>query len=110
MAIAESIVFLIRINLEAMTNTGRIVKRIRVSGGLSRSNAICQLLADVTQRVVVRPEIKQATSLGIARLAGGLTELPRTATDGPADNHFLPHPNRGLQSRYRLLCSELGWR
>ena len=33
-AVAESIAFLIKINLEAMTNTGQTVKRIRVSGGL----------------------------------------------------------------------------
>jgi glycerol kinase len=109
-AVAESIVFLIRINLEAMTNTGRGVKRIRVTGGLSRSDALCQLLADATQRVVVRPEIKQATSLGIARLAGGLPASSDMDSAETVEDHFLPRPNRGLQNRYRVLCTELGWR
>ena len=110
-AIAESIVFLIKINLEAMTNTGQNVKRIRVSGGLSGSSALCQLLADATERVVVRPEVKQATALGIARLAArGQAPSVRTDTSGMEGDYFLPRANRGLQARFRLLCSELGWR
>ena len=108
-AVAESIAFLIKINLEAMTNTGQTVKRIRVSGGLAASNGICQLLADVTQRVVVRPEVKQATALGIALLAGGSAQ-PAQNGSGLAGDYFLPRPNRALQTRYRLLCAELGWR
>ena len=73
-AIVESILFLITINLEAMNNTGKSVKRIRITGGLSALDGLCQRLANLTQRVVFRPEVKQATSQGIARLAANLND------------------------------------
>ncbi|MCA9901544.1 MAG: hypothetical protein KC433_25350, partial [Anaerolineales bacterium] len=52
-AIVESILFLIAINLEAMSNTGQTVKRIRITGGLSALDGLCQRLANLTQRVVL---------------------------------------------------------
>ena len=109
-AIIESIIFLIKINLEAMTNTGQRVKRIRISGGLSALDGLCQLLADATQRVVLRPEVKEATSQGIAWLAANLDYNWHNSTEDSDQDYFLPQNNRPLQARYRLFCSELGWR
>lgn len=109
-AIVESILFLIAINLEAMSNTGQSVKRIRITGGLSALDGLCQRLANLTQRVVLRPEVKQATSQGIAWLAANLTQGWNDLRDGAHVDYFLPKDGRSLKTRYRQFCSELGWR
>ncbi|GJM40829.1 MAG: glycerol kinase [Ardenticatenaceae bacterium] len=109
-AIVESILFLIAINLEAMSNTGQSVKRIRITGGLSALDGLCQRLANLTQRVVLRPEVKQATSQGIAWLAANLTKGWSDLRDGAHVEYFLPKNGRSLKARYRQFCSELGWR
>ena len=109
-AIIESIVFLIAINLEAMSNTGQSVKRIRITGGLSALDGLCQLLANLTQRVVLRPEVKQATSQGIAWLAANLNQGWNDLRDSKHVDYFLPKNNQPLKARYRQFCSELGWR
>ena len=109
-AIVESILFLIAINLEAMSNTGQTVKRIRITGGLSALDGLCQRLANLTQRVVLRPEVKQATSQGIALLAANLTQGWNDLRDGAHVDYFLPKDGRSLKARYRQFCSELGWR
>lgn len=109
-AIIESIIFLIAINLEAMSNTGQTVKRIRITGGLSALDGLCQRLADLTKRAVLRPEMKQATSQGIAWLAANLNQGWHDLRDGMQVDYFLPKNGRSLQTRYRQFCSELGWR
>jgi len=109
-AVVESIIFLIAINLEAMSNTGQTVKRIRMTGGLSALDGFCQRLASLTQRVVVRPKVKQATSQGIAWLAANLTCRWNGLGDESTIEYFLPKGNRYLQTRYRQFCTELGWR
>ena len=102
-AIVESIVFLIYINLESITGTGQDVKRIRISGGLSSLNGLCQLLADISQRLVIRSEIRQSTSRGIAWLAA----KPEVDWGDMDDDYFLPNQNRPLQARYRAFCEAL---
>ncbi len=104
-AIVESIIFLIHINLDAITSTGQDVKRIRISGGLSSVDGLCQLLADMSQRLVIRSEIRQSTSRGIAWLAG----KPSADWSHLEDDYFLPKQNRPLQSRYRAFCQAIGW-
>ncbi|WP_420643199.1 FGGY family carbohydrate kinase [Candidatus Leptofilum sp.] len=109
-AIIESILFLVAINLEAMSNTGQSVKRIRITGGLSALDGLCQRLANLTQRVVLRPQVKQATSQGIAWLAANLSQGWHDLRDGSHVDYFLPKDGRSLKARYRQFCSELGWR
>ncbi len=104
-AIVESIIFLIYINLDAITATGQDVKRIRISGGLSSINGVCQLLADMSQRLVIRSEIRQATSRGIAWLAA----KPESDWSEMEDDYFLPNQNRPLQARYRAFCEAIHW-
>lgn len=103
-AIMESIVFLLKLNLETMRNTGQSIKRIRISGGLSSLDGLCQLLADISQLAVIRSEERQSTARGIAWLA---THQDR----GWASYHeqyFLPRQNRPLHNRYRQFCAQLG--
>ncbi|MEM7333846.1 MAG: FGGY family carbohydrate kinase [Chloroflexota bacterium] len=104
-AIIESIAFLIQINLETMVNTGQDVKQIRISGGLSALDGLCQLIANISQRLVVRTEVEQTTARGIAWLAAKPTENWNTHEN----DYFLPRQNRPLQSRYRNFCTLIGW-
>ena len=104
-AIAESIIFLIQINFEAMRNTGQVIKRIRISGGLAALDNLCQLLADISKRAVVRSAETQSTARGIAWLASNQSE----SWENQTEDFFLPKSNRPLQARYRKFCAELGW-
>jgi glycerol kinase len=109
-AIVESIIFLISINLEVMASTGVNVKRISISGGLAGLDPLCQRLADLSQRVVVRSHIRQATARGIAWLASGSEEGWSDYGGNGRVEHFMPRHNRGLQNRYRRFCTAVGWR
>ena len=109
-AIVESIVFLININLEVMVSTGVNVKRISVSGGLAGLDQLCQRLADLSQRVVVRSHIRQATARGIAWLASGSGAGWTDGNGNGRGDYFMPRSNRGLQARYRRFCTAVGWR
>jgi glycerol kinase len=72
-AIIESIVFLICNNLEIMQSE-QSISALRVSGGLSRLDGLCQKLADLSGLVVQRVTIKETTARGVAWLAAGQPE------------------------------------
>lgn len=42
----------------------------RVDGGMVKNNWVCQFIADITARPVLRPEVIETTALGAAYLAG----------------------------------------
>ncbi|WP_420146406.1 FGGY family carbohydrate kinase [Sphingobium sp.] len=48
---------------------GLTVPQIAVDGGATRNPLLMQLLADLTDRPVVRPHVAEASALGVARLA-----------------------------------------
>ncbi len=70
-AVAESIAFLLRANLDRLRGAGLVVRELRVSGGLSRSERFCQLLADLCGLPLLLSEESEATARGIAWLAAG---------------------------------------
>jgi glycerol kinase len=51
-------------------DAGLTLEELRVDGGASVNDALCQIQADVLQRPVVRPKITETTALGAAYLAG----------------------------------------
>jgi len=51
-------------------DAGHAIEEIRVDGGMVKNNWVCQFLADMTQRPVLRPAIVETTALGVAYLAG----------------------------------------
>lgn len=57
---------------------GLQVPQIAVDGGATRNALLMQLLADLTDRPVVRPHVAEASALGVARLA-----LEAIGLDGP---------------------------
>ncbi|HSN18323.1 MAG TPA: FGGY family carbohydrate kinase [Gammaproteobacteria bacterium] len=75
-AVVESIAFLLLTNLKRMQDHGLRFTRLRVSGGLSRLDRLCRRLASLSGLPVERAESQEATAMGLARLAGGLTEAP----------------------------------
>lgn len=67
-AVAESILFLIMVNLQEMDKICSPPEYIVVTGGLSQNAALCQRLADLVQKEVYRPEECEATARGTAYL------------------------------------------
>ena len=104
-AVVESVLFMLRANLEEMEKAGVTVERIRVSGGLSRMDALCQRLADLTGLPVHRPPETEATARGVAWLAsGGSGEWPVPGRG----KSFLPRPNGRLEERYERFMKAVG--
>ena len=95
-AVVESIVFLLHLNLQRMQEQGLRFTRLRVSGGLSQLDGLCDRLASLSRLPVERPELHEATAMGVARLVGGLTGAP------PVDyGRFEARDDPALQSRER---------
>lgn len=70
-AVLESIVFLIALNAASMRAAGPI-DRVLLTGGLSRSDWLCQRLASLMEVDVTRAT-REATVMGLASLTSGCT-------------------------------------
>lgn len=99
----ESIVFLIAMNLDVMCDLGIGISKLRLTGGVAQSGALCQRLADLTQCEISRPSESESTLLGIAYL------LNEQAGASGSDWHlceesgelFSPRVNPALEQRYQ---------
>jgi len=95
-AVLESIIFLIMCNIEVLQNIKHSTQII-VTGGLSRLNPLCQWLADLSKLNIIRPDVTEATSRGLAfQLAG----MPEDWPDMIINQQFLPRSNNQLETRY----------
>jgi glycerol kinase len=70
-AVLESIAFLLQVNLDAMRRCGIAPRKLRVTGGLAASAHFCQVLADLSDLPLERPEVSEATARGLAFLLAG---------------------------------------
>src|SRR3546814_6031158 len=69
-AALEAIAWQIGDVLDAMeADLGLRLADLSIDGGAARNDFLAQLLADLTGRAVVRPEIAEASALGAARMA-----------------------------------------
>lgn len=68
-AALESVAFRVREIVEAMESGGTSIDELRVDGGMTSSDVLMQIQANVLQRPIVRPEMQETTALGVARLA-----------------------------------------
>jgi len=93
-AVLESIAFLLTLNLERMRSGGVSLQRLALTGGLARLDGLCQRLADLSGLPASRPELHEATALGLARLAG------MDITRATAQLSFDPRPDAALHARY----------
>ncbi|HUT41311.1 MAG TPA: FGGY family carbohydrate kinase [Gammaproteobacteria bacterium] len=103
-AVIESILFLIQANIGLMRQAAPCVGTIRISGGLSNLDALCQRLADLSGLEVQRPPQVEATARGIAWQASGASAA--WPASGPVAR-FTPRANPGLQARYERFVGVL---
>lgn len=97
-AVMESIVFLLQTNLFHFAASGVAAKELWVSGGVSQQDALCQWLADLADRPVVRPAECEATGRGLAWLLASGSSPPAFVTT--PQRIFAPHPDPALRERY----------
>ena len=96
-AVAESILFLININLEHLVQNGVELDRLLISGGLSENDVLCQKLANLTGMPVFRPAELEATAKGLAFLLAGENESWQQSSGG---KQFQSLDEPGLIKRY----------
>lgn len=97
-AVVESIVFLIKENLDELARYTTPPKQIVLTGGLRVLDGLCRRLADVTGLNVVRPALQEATARGAGYLLAGQPAQWRAAE---AIDTFLPRENPVLARRFR---------
>lgn len=96
-AVVESIIFLIRENIDEMLKLSSPPEQIQITGGLTVQNEICQRLADLTGLPVYRPVECEATARGLAYLLAGEPKIWPETTLG---EWFKPEENHGIQERF----------
>ncbi len=104
-AVAESILFLIQANLTVMEEIGLSIRRLQVTGGLSRLDGLCQRLADLARKEVYRPSETEATARGVAWLA---FQCPDRWPKPGRGRVFRPKENNALIDRYHQFCDVIG--
>ena len=102
--VLESILFLIQINIDLLPAGPHAP--IIISGGLSRSDAFCARLADLSQRPVERSASVENTVYGaLQQFLGTPAERPATV--------FVPRPDPVLQHRFdswrRMMAEYTGY-
>lgn len=103
-AVIESIVFLLQVNLEEMNQIFIPPRRLIASGGLARVDGLCQRLADITGLPVHRPAECEATARGTAFLLAG---QPAHWPEQSAHSEFSPRENDALQQRFARWRGEM---
>lgn len=92
----ESLIFLLHTNLKLM-ETATPLRQIRISGGFSNLDHLCQGLADITGLSVYRASDTDSTLQGVASLCA---DLPENWVREPADDVFTPCHNQELTNRH----------
>ena len=90
-AVLESIVFLIFVNIKAMIAQRTNINLISITGGVAKSNALCQKLADLSGFSIERDEQSEATAKGVQYLMSeqkASIEFHKT-TFLPIENHLI---------------------
>jgi glycerol kinase len=102
-AVIESIVFLLCVNLERLARNAPL-RRIRISGGLSRNDYLCRCLAALSALPVERPAAVEATARGVAYLAAG---KPASWHNVPVEQTFAPSAAPTLSARFARWRDEM---
>ncbi len=96
-AVIESVIFLLQVNIGLLQTYNRAVEHIQISGGLSSLDGLCQKLANLSGLAVYRPVQLEATARGIAwQAAAGWVNWPDTG-DG---DRFTPAADPGIHERH----------
>ena len=97
-AVVESMAFLLQANIDHMNSHVPAARRIRVSGGVSLLDGLCQRMACISGLPVHRRDDPEASARGIAHLACG---RPSDWNQGAHEEIFPANSNAALQARYR---------
>jgi glycerol kinase len=103
-AVLESILFLVRANLDEMQRQGARLQGIVIAGGLSSSDFLCQRLADVVALPVARHDVREATARGLAFLAAGQPEDWKAPA---GTRQFEPRNDPALRARFVNWLNEM---
>ena len=95
-AVLESVVFLIKANLDEMDRHRPAPTRLVASGGLAENRLLCRMLACLAESPVDRGSDREATSRGLAFLVAGSP----SAFKGPPAERFEPESDQRLFARY----------
>ena len=68
-AALEAVAFRVREIVDAMESSGSPIEELRVDGGMTSSDVLMQIQANMLQRPIIRPSMQETTALGVARLA-----------------------------------------
>jgi len=94
-AVLESIVFLIFVNIKAMILQRTNINLISIAGGVAKSNALCQKLADLSGFTIERDEQSEATAKGVQYLMSG-----KEAKIEFKKANFLPREKQLIRGRF----------
>jgi glycerol kinase len=97
-AIIESIVFLLKANLDEMSKLSSPPEQIQITGGLAALNGLNQRIADISELPVYRPTQCEATARGTAYL---LADQPARWPEQDEGDWFKPEDNPALLKRYK---------
>jgi glycerol kinase len=103
-ALVESILFLIRANLDEMQHAGVRLERVIITGGLSSSDWLCQRLADLLSLPVHRYQEFEATARGLGFL---VADQPPDWRVGSNVRLFAPSSNPHLLERFFAWLKEM---
>jgi len=116
-AILEGISYEMKLNLDVLTQAGVAVREFRAIGGGAKSDFWLQLKADMYNRPMVRLEVAEAASLGMAISAGVAVGVYKSAAEAAQrlvarKETFAPNPQKAarydeLLARYRKLYPAL---
>ncbi len=96
-AVIESIIFLLYVNLKNMKAWSPEPSKIILSGGLGNLDGLCQRLADLTTYIVHRPQESEATARGTAFL---VAQQNHSWQEQEPTRQFTPNNNPALKARY----------
>lgn len=96
-AVVESIVFLVRANLDEMAVAGAPAGRVVLTGGLARLDGFAQRMATLAGMPVERPAFTEATARGLGWLTAGRSSGWRAAEH----QSEVPGEDSALNRRYR---------
>jgi glycerol kinase len=105
-AVLESVAFLLAVNLAALGRSAPL-DRIRLGGGLARSDYLCRALAEASGLVVERHVLTEATARGVAFLAAGCPDGWRVPA---VERVFTPSGDGALTMRQARWTAEMARR
>ncbi len=107
-SVAESIVFLIAMNLEEMEKICSSPKLLIVTGGLSKNEEMCQRLSDLTGKNVFKPQACEATARGTAYLLVNVAiNAKNNWSDKSTGQWIKPLKNTKFSARFILWKKEM---